>query len=105
MADVLSGQMVHTQTPSLLAVDTCTYLIVCVMTNYGAYVACIAASLQEVNFAPHGGIICSHSTFSEISVVQQLSLQVLQTALQADPLLLLPLSALKPILPVCLLGP
>ncbi len=50
MAAVLSGQMVHTQT-CLLAINICRYVIVCGMTICGAYVACIAVSLQEINLA------------------------------------------------------
>ena len=54
MAAVLSGQMVHTQTLSLLAINICRYFITCVATKCGAYAACIAMSLQEISFASHG---------------------------------------------------
>ena len=54
MAEVLLSHTVHVHTLSLLAINIHTYVIVCVMTNCSAYLACIAVSLQEVNLAPLG---------------------------------------------------
>jgi len=58
--------------------------------------SCVLTGSQPLHHVAR--INCSHSKTIYLSILQQLSLQVLQTALQAGPLLH-PLSALKPVLP------